>query len=169
MGLGRVELPTSRLSGSFVRTRIRLRSSKQPAFPNILLSFSRIDEHSARLREHFARLNGHHNGHHCDLPPAPCLVDDPAPGWLAGGQSPVRCASNSLLKGEPSHIGAISVHHVQLRTPRLGRTRFCLHSGERVGTRRQCAGEESLRASRDCPSSCGSSGVSYRATSIPCR
>src|SRR5450759_2088841 len=32
MGLGRVELPTSRLSGSFIRTRIRLRSSYSPAF-----------------------------------------------------------------------------------------------------------------------------------------
>ncbi|HEX7423239.1 MAG TPA: hypothetical protein VF311_05035, partial [Terriglobales bacterium] len=46
--------------GSEVPTRL--------PFTNILLSFSRIHEHSARLREHFARLNGHHNGHHspCD-------------------------------------------------------------------------------------------------------
>ena len=42
--------------GSEVPTRL--------PFTNILLSFSRIHEDSARLREHFARLNGHHNGHH---------------------------------------------------------------------------------------------------------
>ena len=42
--------------GSEVPTRL--------PFTNILLSMSRIHEHSARLREHFARLNGHHNGHH---------------------------------------------------------------------------------------------------------
>src|SRR6266404_1692659 len=42
--------------GSEVPTRL--------PFTNILLSFSRIHEHSARLREHFAHLNGHHNGHH---------------------------------------------------------------------------------------------------------
>src|ERR1700694_1605551 len=44
--------------GSEVPTRL--------PFTNILLSFSRIHEHSARLREHFAHLNGHHNGHHRD-------------------------------------------------------------------------------------------------------
>src|SRR2546423_774231 len=37
-------------------------------FTNILLSFSRIHEHSARVREHFAHLNGHHNGHYALVP-----------------------------------------------------------------------------------------------------
>jgi hypothetical protein len=65
MGLGRVETTDLTLIraasyehelGSEVPTRLPI--------TNILLSFSRIREHSAPLREHFARVKGHHNGHH---------------------------------------------------------------------------------------------------------
>ena len=59
MGLGRVELPTSRLSGREIRRDSVTTRHHRPRLTNNLLSTREFCEQSARLRAQDERLNGH--------------------------------------------------------------------------------------------------------------
>ena len=60
MGLGRVELPTSRLSGRKLRTACVTLHHHRPPFANNLLSMRESPAQFVHLRTQIARSNGHH-------------------------------------------------------------------------------------------------------------
>src|SRR5450759_4661586 len=86
MGLGRVELPTSRLSGSFRRTRIGLRSSYSPT----------LHEHPAQSVAHL--------GTSCALPRTFC-ASEWTPQRTPSGLSALDFPRAAIREGPPMRPG----------------------------------------------------------------